>query len=225
MSNGSRRNSRQSPRQGITEAQGYTSPAYPASYQDGNSSNGVINAAARVNGYISPDHSLNGNPSPYPTTTQPGGAFAYPEPSPGSGITYANQNGVFGDQGYGAADPGIVNQLSPPVQNATAQSPAAPFIFANTGSTYTPPGPQHGQWHSGQLGSQSWRQWTGQMAVNLEPEHYSASALMALGAREQTTGEASNHATSGIGGVTNVDAATAQPWPLMIFDIGQNGVA
>ncbi|KAI9781309.1 MAG: hypothetical protein M1839_006102 [Geoglossum umbratile] len=225
ISNGSRRNSRQSPRQGITEAQGYSSPAYSTSFPDGGTPNGVL-GTARVNGYMSPDHSLNGNPSPYPTTTQSGAAYAYADPNPGSGISYAPQNGVFADQGYGSADAGIVNQLSPPVQTATAQNPTNSFLFATPSSNYTSPAPQHGQWHSGQLGAQSWKQWTGQMAVNLEPvEHYSASALMQLGGREQAAGETSNHAAPDIGSVTAVDSATAQPWPLMIFDIGQNGVA
>ncbi|KAH0543578.1 hypothetical protein FGG08_002139 [Glutinoglossum americanum] len=226
ISNGSRRNSRQSPRQGITEAQGYASPAYPVSFPDGNASNGVLNATTRANGYMSPDHSLSGNPSPYPTTSQPGSAFAYPDPSPGSGISYPSQSTVFPDQAYGSTDAGIVSQLSPPVPSAASQNPAASFLFANAGSTYTSTAPQHGQWHSGQVGSQSWRQWTGQMAVNLEPvEHYSASALMQLGGREQAANETNSHAPSDIGGVTSVDTASAQPWPLMIFDIGQNGVA
>ncbi|KAH0562847.1 hypothetical protein GP486_002534 [Trichoglossum hirsutum] len=223
MSNGSRRNSRQSPRQGITESQGYSSPAYPASFRDGNASNGVLNAPSRGNGYMSPDNSLSSNPSPYPSTSQSGGTYTYPEPGPGSSISYPPQNNVFGE-GYVSADPGIVSQLSPPVPNAAGQDSTGSFLFANAGSTYTSPAPQNGQWHSGHSASLSWRQWTGQMAVNLEPvEHYSASALMQLGGREQAAGETNTHAPSDIG-VTNV-GASAQPWPLMIFDIGQNGVA
>ncbi|KAI9821133.1 MAG: hypothetical protein M1827_003867 [Pycnora praestabilis] len=198
----------------------YSSTTYPNAYQDpNNGSNSSMNGGVRGNNYISPDDpSMNGHtPTPYPAVTQ----YAYPEPSTSS---YPAPPHPF-EAASSYPDP--ANALSSTSNAHQTPASTGAFMFSNNPATY----PQN----QVIAGSQSWRQWTGTMAGNLEPQDcYSASALMQLGGRDlgnQDVGSGGAPVADMTGGIPGSGASAdggmsggaGQPWPLMIFDIGQGG--
>ncbi|KAI9845552.1 MAG: hypothetical protein M1837_004649 [Sclerophora amabilis] len=201
-------------------------------FPDSARSNGALNGSSRSNGYLSPDPGLGNTQSPYPTAAQ----YSYPEPSAASNMAYPPSNVFAANPAYPAPDGSLhANPLSnpSPAPNAShhSQPPNANYnLFAATtpgaGTTVSAP-----SWNPG---SQSWRQWTGTMAGNLEPQDcYSASALMQLGGRNElsSSGDAGASVTAapvadmGSSAVEAVQAHQQPPWPLMIFDIGQGGTS
>ncbi|KZF24441.1 hypothetical protein L228DRAFT_245371 [Xylona heveae TC161] len=199
------------------DAQGSYSPGFP---DHGDGANTAANAGARGSAYISPDDpSMTQTQTPYPAAAT--AQYSYPEPS------YPAQPGPFDASPYPNAPDGGLNNMSS-VQPSASQGSANAFMFPNAGGNPAyPPGGNFG-------GSQSWRQWTGTMANNLEPQEYlnSASALMQLGGRDVGQAEGGPNPapvadmTGNMGGGDvnangGMGAGAGQPWPLMIFDIGQ----
>ncbi|KAI9814705.1 MAG: hypothetical protein M1832_005704 [Thelocarpon impressellum] len=214
----------------------------PSTFSGPSVANGAVNGQ-RGNGYISPQLNLSDTqPTTYPTTAQ----YTYPEPSSASAMTYpahsnvGNVGDVFtaADAAYPGPDGSMrVNSVAAPSPgpqpaNSAYSLFARPNAVAQTTGTYAP------SWNPG---SQSWRQWTGTMAGNLEPQdRYSASALMQLGGRgdlasgvaveggEASEGAGSQHQhqqapvveMSGPRGEAAQQQQQQQPWPLMVFDIG-----
>ncbi|KAI9850023.1 MAG: hypothetical protein M1838_006196 [Thelocarpon superellum] len=199
-----------------------------------NGANGTMNAGTvRGNGYLSPDLSLGNGQAPYPATPQ----YTYPEPSTGSTMTYPSPAHVFSDAAYPAPDGSMaVNPLS----GSDGGAPATPQNAANAAYDLfaRPSQSQHPSAAAAQAAqaaeaaaaqaayhattatatwnpdSQSWRQWTGAMAGNLEPQDcYSASALMQLGGRDATTSSSAAHSTttSTAGGAPPSAAGQAAP--------------
>ncbi len=164
---------------------------------------------------------MNGHATaPYPTATQ----YSYPEPSTTNLSTYPSNHPAFNSNPYPAVAAEALSSATQPTPQQAAAAAANAFMYSNaqpTATYITANGPYSG--------SQSWRQWTGAVAGNLEPQEYlnSASALMQLGGRDQSAGGAPVADMTG-GGMAEIEtnamtAATGQPWPLMIFDIGQGG--
>jgi len=183
--------------------------------------NGGLNNGSRGGTYLSPDDpSMNGHATaPYPTATH----YSYPEPSATNLSSYPSNHTAFDSNPYPAV---AAEALSSAPQSTPQQAAAAANAFmysnANANPTYIAGTNPFG-------GSQSWRQWTGTIAGSVEPQEYlnSASALMQLGGRDQSAGGAPVADMTG-GGMSNADAngmsgGSGQPWPLMIFDIGQGG--
>ena len=213
-----------SPHQGSApNPEGYgDTPNYANPYPESNHGvNGGLNDGSRHGTYLSPDDpSINGHvTAPYPTATQ----YSYPEPSTSNLSTYPSNHPAFNSNPYPAVAAEALSSApqSTPQQAAAAAANAFMYSNAQANPTYITGNGPYG-------GSQSWRQWTGTVAGHLEPQEYlnSASALMQLGGRDQNAGGAPVADMTG-GGMSNVDAnamtASAQPWPLMIFDIGQGG--
>ncbi len=204
--------------EGYSETQNYSNP-YP---DPSHGVNGGLNHAARNGAYLSPDDpSINGHAiAPYPAATQ----YSYPEPSTTNLSTYPSNRPAFNPNPYPAVAAEALSSAPQTTPQQAAAAAANAFMYSNAhpNPTYIPTNNVFG-------GSQSWRQWTGTVAGNLEPQEYlnSASALMQLGGRDQNAGGAPVADMTG-GGMSSADAnamsgGSGQPWPLMIFDIGQGG--
>ncbi|KAI9759906.1 MAG: hypothetical protein M4579_002031 [Chaenotheca gracillima] len=238
---------------------GYGNSNFGSSFHDSSRPNGNggsgMNGSARNNGYLSPDPGLGNTQTPYPTSAT-AGQYSYPEPSASSNLVYPPQANVFASNAAypnpdgslpsnalsnASSAPGTAaHQQHQNPQQQHSQSPNANFnLFAATAANNPHNNaaatvPAQPSWNPG---SQSWRQWTGTMAGNLEPQDcYSASALMQLGGRNDlsSAGGDTSHsaATAPIADMTagtGLDASAVHvqqqqaPWPLMIFDIGQGG--
>lgn len=197
--------------------------SYTDSYPDpSHGVNGGLNHGSRNGAYLSPDDpSMNGHATaPYPAATQ----YSYPEPSTTNLSSYPSNHQAFNSNPYPAVAAEALSSAPQATPQQAAAAAANAFMYSNTHTnpTYVQGGNVFG-------GSQSWRQWTGAVAGTLEPQEYlnSASALMQLGGRDQNAGGAPVADMTG-GGMSNADASamsggSGQPWPLMIFDIGQGG--
>lgn len=207
----------------------------PEGYRDANNySNSFSDATHVVNGnltngsgggaYLSPDDpSINGHTTaPYPTATQ----YSYPEPSATNLSTYTSNHAAFNSNPYPAVAAEALSAAPQTTPQQAAAAAANAFMYSQPQPNATYLGGTAG---AGPFaGSQSWRQWTGVIAGNAEPQEYlnSASALMQLGGRDQgANGAPVADMTGAINAAeaTAISAASGQPWPLMIFDIGQGG--
>ncbi|KAI9830514.1 MAG: hypothetical protein M1819_005472 [Sarea resinae] len=212
-----------SPNQGPPQSinTGYVNQGnFSAPFQSPNNhSDSSMNNASRSGSFLpADDASINQAQTPYPATTQ----YSYPEPSTSALSSYPANPNPFESSPYPNAVENPVNAASTPQASANA------FIFQNGGNS-------SGNYSSNPAagGSQSWRQWTGTMAGNLEPQEYlnSASALMQLGGRDLNQSEASQGGApvadmtgsitgENVSGGSAMSGAPGQPWPLMIFDMG-----
>lgn len=204
--------------EGYDGAHDYSNPYHEASH----AGNSGLHNGGRNGSYLSPDDpSMNGHASaPYPTATH----YSYPEPSAANIPSYPSNQSAFDPNPY----PTVTGEdLSSAPQSTPQQAAAAAanaFMYSNAN-----PNPSYLASNNSFGGSQSWRQWTGTVAGHLEPQEYlnSASALMQLGGRDQNSAGAPVADMTG-GNLNNTDTGamsggSAQPWPLMIFDIGQGG--
>ena len=208
----------------------FNNASYPNTFADPNGANGALNGAVRNNGYLPPDLTLGNGQTPYSTTSQ----YTYPEPSTASAMTYPAQSNVFAEPAYPAPDGSMpANSLSASTEaNPQPQPTNSAFnLFGRPNDAGDASSAYQATWNPG---SQSWRQWTGTMAGNLEPQDcYSASALMQLGGRDLNSSEAGaagaqqapvadmGAASNAAVGVADGSQQQPMPWPLMIFGIGQ----
>lgn len=172
------------------------------------------------------DPSMTGHAShPYPNAPQ----YSYPEPNATTLSSYHTGPTPFDSNPYPAVAAEALSSAQHP--QTTPQQAAAvaanAFLYSNA--------PQHQSPAYASGGSHQWRQWAGTMAGNqVEPQEYlnSASALMQLGGRNDQNAGANGAPVADMTGAQLAAAAAdanamsggaGQPWPLMIFDIGQGG--
>ena len=217
-----------SPSQSNHLSQDYGNPSSYSSYPDpSNGTNGHLADNLRNNNYMAPDDpSMTGHAShPYPAAPQ----YSYPEPNATTLSSYQTSPATFDSNPYPAVAAEALSSAQHP--QTTPQQAAAvaanAFLYSNA--------PQHQSPAYANGGSHQWRQWAGTMAGNqVEPQEYlnSASALMQLGGRNDQSAGANGAPVADMTGAQLAAAAAdanamsggaGQPWPLMIFDIGQGG--
>ncbi|KAI4132088.1 MAG: hypothetical protein LQ347_002709 [Umbilicaria vellea] len=217
-----------SPIQGNQLNQDYGNPNSYSSYPDpSTSANGHLADNLRNNNYMAPDDpSMTGHAShPYPNAPQ----YSYPEPNATTLSSYHTGPTPFDSTPYPAVAAEALSSAQHP--QTTPQQAAAvaanAFLYSNA--------PQHQSPAYASGGSHQWRQWAGTMAgIQVEPQEYlnSASALMQLGGRNDQNAGANGAPVADMTGAQLAAAAAdanamsggaGQPWPLMIFDIGQGG--
>ncbi|KAF8865237.1 hypothetical protein BDZ45DRAFT_580482 [Acephala macrosclerotiorum] len=174
--------------------------------------------------YIQAENQLSHPQTPYPAATQ---YSTYPESASTTSLAYTPHETSHAYSNY----PNTSDSVEAPLLAAFAQQ--ASQVQANSTWQRSP--------NTANSGSQaSWQQWTNTLAGNLEPQDcFSASALVQLGGRvlAQTNGNSGQrssmgdmntnqvgvnmeHGISGMSAQANGGMATANQWPLNIFDIG-----
>jgi hypothetical protein len=185
-------------------------------FEDSNGSNGKTS-------FLHPDAGMNDQHIPYPAPS----GYAYPDPSP-SAHTNPYQASDFPETSYANGNGELnVTSLASVAAAATAAAAQPDAGFSNM---FTPENPMV-VFPQNYPGSNAWRQWTGSMAGNLEPQDAdSASALMALGGRDLNAPASSHGANPSSSREVPVPGQSvppqmgqSQPWPLMIFDMGNTG--
>lgn len=125
---------------------------------------------------------------------------------------------------YGSSSPTYPSALPATAAAANAYMSAYPNQAAQHTRDF-PHNPTYGNFHS-PGSSDSWRDWAGVMASNLEPapEHInSASALMQLGGRGEDNAAQTIHSGVDMQYGNTLNRATAQVWPFNTFNSGLAG--